>query len=84
MSFNQISQVVEFTANIITIIGALIGLTYVYKIYNRIEISIQEKYITYIDKLDIAIPEKDYFKVTYEISKFREEIYPSKKVGEFK
>jgi len=83
MLFNQISQIVEFLANIVTILGILIGVSYVYKIYNRIEINIQEKYITNIGKLDIAIPEKDYSKIAYELRKLKEEMYKSKKVGEF-
>ena len=83
MLFNQISQIVEFLANIVTILGILIGVSYVYKIYNRIEINIQEKYITNIGKLDIAIPEKGYSKIAYELRKLKEGIYKSKKVGEF-
>ena len=84
MLFNQISQIVEFLANIVTILGILIGVSYVYKIYNRIEINIQEKYITNIGKLDIAIQEKDYSKIAYELlRKLKEEMYKSKKVGEF-
>jgi uncharacterized membrane protein len=82
MVFNQINQVVEFLANIITILGVLIGLPYVYKIYNRIEINFQERNIT-IGKIDVAIQEKDYSKIAYELSKLREEIYQTKKVGEF-
>ena len=84
MLFNQISQIVEFLANIVTILGILIGVSYVYKIYNRIEINIQEKkYIINIGKLDIAIPEKGYSKIAYELRKLKEGIYKSKKVGEF-
>jgi len=83
MSFNQINQTVEFLANIITILGFLIGVPYIYKIYNRIEIRVQEEYTTIIGKLDMAMPEKDYSKIAYELRKLREKIYQNKKVGEF-
>lgn len=83
MSFSQWKETIELLANIVTIFGFLIGITYVYKIYNRIDISIQGENIT-IDKINIALPEKDYFDISYGSEKLKdiEKIYPSKKVGE--
>lgn len=52
-------EFIELIANIATILGFIIGIGYVYKIYNKIEISIQGKYITNVGKLDISIPDKE-------------------------
>lgn len=78
-------ETIEFLASVVTIFGFLFGLTYVYKIYNRIDISIQGKNIVFTDKIvNIAFPKKDYIDDSYLAEYLEvEEIYSPKKVVKF-
>ena len=80
MDIYKFTELTALMANIATILGFVIGIGYVYKIYNKIEINIQRKNITNIGELNISAIEKDFSKSAFLLKTFKDIKYPNKTV----
>lgn len=78
MCFKQISQIIEFLANIVTVLGFFSGggCLFLYK-YNR-------RSITYINRettIKVNLPIKDIMAIAYSAKEYDKIAYSQKKVG---
>ena len=79
MFSEQHKEIIELLANIATIFGFIIGGGYVYKIYSKIDITIQGENIAFVNEMNFAFPIEGYQEDSHLEDFGQEEIYENKR-----